>query len=134
MAIKHFLQIWITHNNNLPIKTWRTSLKIQETNLSSKKKWGDAEFSAKKKFGEEEDMDGEENQEREKIKCKILSQLLFQKTLYNIKLIKLKIFYNFGDNCTLVPLTSHNHPIKNKTFQFVQFSPSFLKFSSPIIP
>ena len=46
--------------NNLPIKTWRTNLEIQETNLNSKKKWGDVEFEAMKKFGEDKDKDGEE--------------------------------------------------------------------------
>ena len=46
--------------NNLPIKTWRTNLEIQEKNLNSKKKWGDAEFEVMKKFGEDEDKNGEE--------------------------------------------------------------------------
>ena len=46
--------------NNLPIKTWRTTLEIQEKNLNSKKKWGDAEFETRKKFGKDEDKDGEE--------------------------------------------------------------------------
>ena len=50
----------------------KTSLEIQETNLSSKKEWSDAEFLARRKFGEDEAMNGEENREREKIKCRNL--------------------------------------------------------------
>ena len=50
-------------------KTWRTSLKTQETNLKSKKRWGVAKFSARTNLGEDGDKEGEKNQEWEK-KCR----------------------------------------------------------------
>ena len=78
-------------------------------------------------------MRGKRN-EKGKRKCgKFGLTFPFLEALYRKKSTKSKIFVDFGINCTLVPPTSHNHPIKSKTFQFVQISP-FLKFFSPIIP
>ena len=44
-------------------KTWRTSVKTQETNLESKKKLGAVEIPAKGKLGEDGDKEEKNNRE-----------------------------------------------------------------------
>ena len=79
-------------------------------------------------------MEMEKRNEKGRRKCKIFG-LIFPllEALYRKQSIKSKIFVDFGDNCILVPPTSHNHSIKSKTFQFVHISPSFGKLTAPII-
>ena len=72
-------------------KTWRTSVKTQETNLESKKNCKALEFSAKKNL--EEDEDGEEmsGREWEKENAKICLNFPLLIGLYKKK-VKSKIF------------------------------------------
>ena len=59
-------QISHVHQPNFLNKTWRTSARIQETHLASKKIWDAAEIPAKENFGEEEVEDGEKWQKEER--------------------------------------------------------------------
>ena len=56
-------------------ESMKTSVKIQETHLESKKRWDVAEIPAKEKFEEEENGDGEKKREEEEM-CRNLSLLL----------------------------------------------------------
>ena len=58
-----------------PKENMKTSIKTQETNLESKKRWDVAEIPAKGKFEEEENGDGEKKREEEEM-CRNLSLLL----------------------------------------------------------
>ena len=69
----------------------------------------------------------------ERRKCRNFISLSLLETLYNKK-NKVKDIFDFGRNyIKVLPLLSTIQTSPN-TFQFVQFSHSFLKFSSPIIP
>ena len=79
-------------------------------------------------------MEMEKRNEKGRRKCKIFCLIFpLQEALQRKKSIKSKKFVDFGINCIIVHLTTYNHSIKSKTFQFDQISPSFLKFSSPIL-
>ena len=78
-------------------------------------------------------MEEKKNRERDGKVQRFLSPISLLNTLYNIK-SKVKDIFYFGRNYPNVPPvlpTIHTSPT---TFQFVQFSPSFLKFSLPINP
>ena len=57
-------------------ESMKTSVKIQETHLKSKKRWDVAEIPAKGKFEEKENGDGEKKREEEEM-CRNLSLLHF---------------------------------------------------------
>ena len=71
---------------------------------------------------------------KEKRSAEILSHFLFQNLYINIKIVKSNIFLTFGGNYTKILLLLSTIQTSPNTFQFVQFSHSFLKFFSPIIP
>ena len=73
-------QISHVHQPNFLNKTWRTSARIQETHLVSKKIWDAAEIPAKENFGEGEE-DGEKWQEEERKRWDNWSQIVLLEAL-----------------------------------------------------
>ena len=69
--------IWITHNHNLLIKSWRTSVETQEKNLKSKKRWCAAENFSEEMLEEDGDVKEKKNQEWDRKSAETLSQFLF---------------------------------------------------------
>ena len=63
--------IGTTPINNHPNKTWKASVKIQETHLSSKRNKPLQKFSARRPLGEDGDLERKENREARRILQKL---------------------------------------------------------------
>ena len=120
--------IWNNPHQQPSKESMKTSVKIQETNLESKKKLGAAEISAKGKLGEDGDKEEKNNREgRRRLQIFLLLSSLIGP--YIKRKEKSKVIFDFGRNYQIVPLvlpTIHTSPNIFQLFNLVLLSSNSL--------